>query len=176
MRPGETTTWYGTMPVQFRYTPGAAGARFFETLKKTGRFAVTHCAECRRTYLPPRLYCEECFADLSGSWHEVEPRGRVHTFTFLHVDREGRPLREPEIVAHIRIDGTDGGLVSRLRHVAPADVRIDLPVDAVLLPRRLRKGTLDDIAGFAPAGTAARQAASARSTTPGRRSRRRGGR
>lgn len=145
-------SWPGTMPVQFRYTPGVAGLRFFQTLRQKGTLAVTRCAECHTTYLPPRLYCENCFADLEGTWAEVAPRGRVHTFTVVHVDREGRRLREPEIAAFVRIDGTDGGLVTRLVNVRPGDVRIDMPVEAVLLPRRRRRATLEDIAGFAPAG------------------------
>jgi len=151
----EARRWYGTMPVQFRYTLGTAGARFFETLKKKGTLAVTRCAECGKTYLPPRVYCENCFADLQGSWMEVEPRGRIHTFTLVHLDREGGRLRQPEIAAYVRIDGTDGGLVTRLLNVRPEDVRIDLPVEGVLLPTRQRKGALDDIAGFAPIGSGA---------------------
>jgi len=144
-------TWYGAMPVQFRYTPGVAGLRFFQTLKARGMLAVTRCEACGRTYLPPRLYCEECFADLDGTWAEVPPRGRVHTYTVVHRDREGRRLPQPEILAFVQIDGTDGGLVTRLREVQPDAVRIGLPVEAVLLPRRARRATLDDIAGFAPA-------------------------
>ena len=148
--PEAARTWYGTMPVQFRYTPGAAGLRFFQTLKQKGTLAATRCAECRRTYLPPRLYCEECFADLDGTWVEVPPRGRVHAFTVVHVDREGRRLREPEIAAFVRIDGTDGGLMTRLVNVRPQDARIEMPVEAVLLPPRRRRATLDDIVGFSP--------------------------
>lgn len=151
-RPEAARTWYGTMPVRFRYTPGAAGLRFFQTLKQKGTLAATRCEECHRTYLPPRLYCEECFADLDGTWVEVSPRGRVHTFTLVHVDREGRRLREPEIAAFVRMDGTDGGLVTRLVNVRPADARIEMPVEAVLLPPRRRRATLDDIVGFAPQG------------------------
>ncbi|MGH2398857.1 MAG: Zn-ribbon domain-containing OB-fold protein [bacterium] len=150
--PEAARTWHGTMPVQFRYTPGAAGLRFFQTLKQKGTFAATHCEECQQTYLPPRLYCEECFADLGGAWMEVPPRGRVHSFTLVHADREGSPLREPEIVAFVRIDGTDGGFVARLVNLRPADVHFEMPVEAVLLPPRRRRGTLDDIVGFAPPG------------------------
>lgn len=146
-------TWYGTMPVQYRYTPGAAGLRFFQTLKARGMLAATRCEECHRTYLPPRLYCEECFADLTGTWTEVAPRGRVHTFTLVHLDQDGRRLREPELVAFIRIDGTDGGLIARLVNIRPADVRMEMPVEAVLLPPRRRRALPDDIIGFAPAGS-----------------------
>ena len=34
-------------------------------MRRTGRFAVTRCPECSTTYLPPRIYCRDCFADLS---------------------------------------------------------------------------------------------------------------
>ena len=145
-----TRVWHGTMPVEFLYTPGAAGLRFFQTLKQKGVLAVTSCAECNVTYLPPRLYCENCFADLGSAWREVSGRGRVHTFSLVHVDREGRRLERPEIVAFVRIEGTDGGLVTRLVNVAPSDVRLDMPVEMVLQPPRRRRAVLTDIVGFTP--------------------------
>lgn len=146
----EPRVWKGVMPVQFLYTAGVAGERFFQTLKRKGVFAATHCEECRITYLPPRIYCERCFADLSKAWRVVAPVGRVHTYTLVHVDRDGHPLSSPELVACVRIEGTDGGLVSRLLEIAPADVHIDMPVELVLAPSRKRRGTLDDILGFRP--------------------------
>ncbi|HXF82270.1 MAG TPA: Zn-ribbon domain-containing OB-fold protein, partial [bacterium] len=124
----------GTMPVRFRYTPGAAGLRFFETLRAKGLLAATRCPTDGITYLPPRLYCEECFADLSGTWLELPARGHVHAFTVVHVDRQGRALARPEIAAFVRIAGTDGGLVTRLLNVEPAAVRTGLEVEAVLRP------------------------------------------
>lgn len=149
-----TRVWHGTMPVEFLYTPGAAGLRFFQTLRRKGVLAATHCAECNVTYLPPRLYCENCFADLGDAWQEVPGRGRVHTFTLVHVDREGRRLEHPEIVAFVRIDGTDGGLVTRLVNVAPSDVQLDMPVEMVLRPPRRRRAVLTDIIGFTAAAPA----------------------
>lgn len=146
--------WYGTMPVQFRYTPGAAGLRFFQTLKQKGVLTATHCAECAVTYLPPRVYCEQCFADLSGAWREVPGRGRVHTYTVVHVDREGRPLARPDVVAFVRIEGTDGGLMTRLIGVTPADVSMEMPVEMVLEPPRQRRARLSDIKGFRPVQSA----------------------
>ncbi len=136
------------MPVQFLYTAGVAGERFFQTLRTKGVLAVTTCPECRITYLPPRLYCERCFADLSDTWKDVPPTGRVHTYTVAHQDQDGRPV-DPQVVAFVRIDGTDGGLVGHLLNVRPQAVRLEMPVEAVLVPPRRRRGTLDDIAGFA---------------------------
>jgi hypothetical protein len=154
-----TRVWHGTMPVEFLYTLGAAGLRFFQTLKQKGTLAVTVCAECRVTYLPPRLYCENCFADLGTAWRDVAGRGRVHTFTLVHVDREGRRLDRPEIVAFVRIDGTNGGLVTRLLNVAPSEVRVDLPVEIILQAPRRRRGGPADIVGFTPVRSAPKSTA-----------------
>src|SRR2546428_5780592 len=115
----QARVWHGTMPVQYLYTPGVAGARFFQTLRRKGLFAVTTCAECHVTYLPPRLYCERCFADLSEAWTEVAPSGRVHTYTGVHKDQDGRPLDPPQVVAFVRIDGTGGGLIGRMLRLRP---------------------------------------------------------
>jgi len=142
--------WYGSIPVRYLYTAGVAGERFFHNLRQKGRLSVTRCAECQITYLPPRIYCSQCFADLTDAWSDVAPEGYVHTYTILHVDHAGQRLRNPEVIAFIRIEGTDGGLVSRLLDVRPADVRADMPVAAVLAPARRRRGTLADIRGFAP--------------------------
>lgn len=144
------TVWRGRMPVEFLYTAGAAGERFFQTLRRRGRFEATHCDECNLTYLPPRIYCERCFADLSDTWREVPLTGRVHTFTVVRMDGQGRPLPAPEVIAYVRIDGTDGGLVARLLKAAPGDVQLEMPVKAVLAAPRKRRGTLDDLLGFAP--------------------------
>ncbi len=144
--------WKGTIAVKYLYTAGVAGERFFQTLRRQGRLAVTRCMECKITYLPPRIYCEQCFADLSEAWADVAPEGHVHTYTVVYVDHNGQRLESPEVIAFIRIEGSDGGLVSRLLDVQPADVHADMPVAAVLAPPRRRRGTLADIVGFAPRG------------------------
>jgi len=148
--PAVPRQWPGNIPVQYLYTAGVAGERFFQTLRRKGRLAVTRCAQCQLTYLPPRLYCEQCFADLSDAWGDVAPQGHVHSYTTVHVDREGHRLPAPEIIAFIRIDGTDGGLVSRLLRVDLSDLRLEMSVQAVLAPLRRRRGTLDDLLGFSP--------------------------
>jgi uncharacterized OB-fold protein len=138
------------MPVQYLYTAGVAGERFFQTLKTRGVFCATTCPQCRITYLPPRLYCEHCFADLSDTWSEVAPQGRVHSYTIVHQGQDGQPLKVPQIIAFVRIDGSDGGLTGRLLHIQSQDVRLEMLVDATLLPPRQRRGRLDDIVGFTP--------------------------
>jgi uncharacterized OB-fold protein len=140
----------GTMPVQYLYTAGAAGERFFQAIKTKGVFMATTCRECQITYLPPRVYCERCFADLSETWSQVPSTGRVHSYTVVHQDQDGQPVGPPQIVAFVRMDGTDGGLIGRVLQSSLTDVHLEMPVEAVLRPARARRGTLDDIVGFAP--------------------------
>src|SRR2546422_9609104 len=128
------------MPVQYLYTAGVAGERFFQTLRRKGVFAVTTCAECQVTYLPPRLYCERCFADLSEAWAEVAPSGRVHTYTVVHEDQDGRPLDPPQVVAFVRIDGTSGGLIGRMVDLRAQVVQVVEPVGGGLRHARRRPG------------------------------------
>lgn len=139
--------WEGQIGVSFRYTAGAAGERFFQTLRARGTLAVTRCPECGTTYLPPRVYCPKDFQDLSDRWAEVPPRGKVHTFTLMHQDLDGRPLRPPLLVGFVQIDDTDGGLLAPLR-LDLARVRIGQPVSAVLRPKRKRRGVIEDILHF----------------------------
>lgn len=139
--------WSGAIPVAFRYTAGVAGERFFDVLRRRGRLSVTRCPECGTTYLPPRLYCRQCFVDLSAHWDEVPPRGTVHTFTVVRRDRRGRTLPQPQVVGVVAIDGTDGSLLVPLAG-PPEAVRIGQRVEAVLRPARERRGTIRDIVHF----------------------------
>ncbi len=146
---GDALTWRGDMPTEGRYTAGIAGERFFRAIKDEGRFLAAVCLECDITYMPPRLYCEECFAHLED-WIEVEPIGHVHTFTVVHHDLDEQPLPEPRIMAFVALDETDGGLVHYLDEVDPEDVYLGMPVEPVLKDPSERKGSITDIRYFRP--------------------------
>lgn len=142
--------WHGDMPTQGRYTVGVAGERFFREIKEKAQLLATVCLDCDITYMPPRLYCEQCFAHLD-EWIEVEPLGHVHTFTILHRDLDGEPLPEPEILAFVTLDDTDGGLVHYLGEVEAEDVFLGMPVEAVFKSEDERGGSITDIEYFRPA-------------------------
>jgi len=145
----DALTWEGEIPITSRYTAGLAGERFFREIKDNGRFLGTRCPECGLTYVPPRLYCEQCFAHLE-EWVEVPSTGRVHTFTVVHFDLDGNPLPDPRVIAFIRLDSTDGGLVHYLGEVEPDQVCIGMCVEAVFKEKAERKGGILDIAYFRP--------------------------
>jgi len=141
--------WRGEIPVSFAYTMGVAGERFFRELRDNARLLGSRCDACNYTYLPPRLYCERCFAALER-WLEVGPRGTVEAVTAAHLDLEGRPLAQPIVLALIRLDGADGLLVHKLGGAKAAEVSIGQRVEPVFQPRRRRQGSILDIRYFRP--------------------------
>jgi len=147
---GKAIPWYGNIPIESRYTVGIAGERFFREVKDNARFLGTRCSNCDLTYVPPTMYCERCFTRLE-EWVEVASRGTVHTYTVLHVDLEGSPLAEPEILAFVKLDGSDGGLVHRLGGVSPDEMGIGMTVEAVFKAKAKREGSILDIEYFRPA-------------------------
>ena len=145
--PQAPPAWRGDLPVSSRYTFGLAGERFFRALKDEGVIYGSHCPRCEVTYVPARIFCERCMAELDD-WRDVGTRGEVHTFTLLFVDLDGGLMDEPELVAFVRIE--DGGFVHRLGEVDPEEVYIGMPVEAVLKPKEEREGSITDLAYFKP--------------------------
>ncbi len=142
--------WPGEMPVRFLYTVGVAGERFLRELMENGRFLGSRCPACRYTYLPPRLYCERCFAELTD-WVEVGPQGTIEALTVAHVGLDGQPLAQPETFALIRLDGADGLLFHRV--AAAEDLEIGATVEPVFKRRAARTGSILDIQHFRPASS-----------------------
>lgn len=145
----KTKKWDGEIPVHYLYTYGLAGENFFRAVKDKGTFVATRCTKCNVTYVPPRIYCERCFAELTN-YSDVGTKGTVETYTVCHESLEGKRLQKPEIIAGVRIDGTDGGLVHRLAGIEPGNVKIGMKVEAVFAEPAKRTGAITDILHFRP--------------------------
>jgi uncharacterized OB-fold protein len=148
--PAGPAAWIGDLPVANRYTFGIAGERFFRAIKDEGVILGSECPECDLTYVPARIFCERCMAELD-QWKDVGIRGEVYTFTLLFVDMEGIALEQPEIVAFVRLG--DGGLIHRLAEIDPEQVEIGMPVEAVFKAKKQREGSILDITHFRPVKT-----------------------
>ena len=144
-RPEDFRHWFGDMEAQYVYSSGIAGDKFFTALKK-GKILASKCGKCSKVYVPPRMYCEDCFCEIA-EWFEVANEGVVDTYTIVHVDIDENPLDTPEIYAFIRIKGTDGGFVHKL-HVHVESVAIGMAVKAVFKKEREREGKITDILYF----------------------------
>ena len=145
----DLTHWRGRIPVNYVYTTGRAGEKFFRGIIN-GQLLAAECSACGVVYLPPRTYCERCFARLEDSYVKVLPQGRVHTFTLCHKNLDGSRRPTPILVAMVKIDQTDGGLVHYLGGVKPEEVYIGMSVEAVFKPKKQRKGSILDIKYFRP--------------------------
>src|SRR5439155_7368868 len=98
------------LDLEYEWDAGEAMGAFLEGMRD-GRIVATVCSACGRTLVPPRKFCERCFRP-TDSWTEVEPIGRVETFSICHVRWDMVPLDPPEIPAVIRLDGaSDGGFL-----------------------------------------------------------------
>jgi hypothetical protein len=139
----------GHMEADYAYTRGIAGDRFFEEIKKNAQIMGAKCKKCGLIYVPPRLFCEQCFEKLDD-WVNVSKSGVVHTYTVAHIDIDGSKLKEPIIWAVIKIDNAHGGLVHKLGETKPEDVKIGMRVEAVFKAKKERRGSILDIKYFKP--------------------------
>jgi hypothetical protein len=95
------------------------------------------------------MFCERCFAELE-LWVEVPARGSIFTYTVLHRDLEGGQLDPPAVLAYVKLDGADGGLVHYLGEIDPLDLCIGMEVEPVFRPASERQGSILDIRYFKP--------------------------
>jgi uncharacterized OB-fold protein len=138
-------TVHGGMPVAFHYTPGVGNTAFFEALRDRGVLLGSHCSACDFTYLPTRIFCERCFAELEPDT-ECGPGGTLESFTVGYVGIDGEPLDGPVTIGLVKLDAADTVLMHRLLSYAPW--AIAMRVKAVLAAER--KGSISDIVGFDP--------------------------
>lgn len=137
----------GDFPVSHLYTMGAAGERFFRELKDNGRLMGTRCSACDHVYVPPSMFCPNCFAALD-EWREVGPQGAVRAVTTAHIGADGQRVETPETLALVQLDGADGLLAHR---IGEADrVEIGARVEAILKDAGERTGSILDVRYFRP--------------------------
>jgi uncharacterized protein len=141
--------WEGNLEADYIYTSGLAGERFFVTLRDDGRLLAARCTVCGLDYLPPRIFCEDCFAELTD-FVDVPKEGQVAAVTVAHIDRLGAPLATPEVWAFVTFRGIRGGLVHRLL-MPPERAKAGVSVRPRLKPKKSRVGAITDIEGFEPA-------------------------
>jgi uncharacterized OB-fold protein len=138
----------GELSVSFRYTPGVGNTAFFEALRDRGAFLGSRCDECAVTYLPARIFCERCLAELEPAV-ECGPEGELLSWTIARVDVDDRPLDRAVTYGLVRLDRADTVLLHRLLDV-DGEPTIGARVRAVLASER--EGSILDIEGFAPTG------------------------
>jgi len=136
-------TVHGELPVAFHYTPGVGSTGFFEALRERGVLLGSRCEACDVTYLPARIFCERCFAELAADT-ECGPGGTLESFTTGYVGIDGEPLDTSIAIGLVKLDGADTVLMHRLLGDGPW--QIGARVEAVVSAERT--GSILDVEGF----------------------------
>jgi uncharacterized protein len=142
----EVRRWEGDFPVRHRYTPGVAGDVFFTALRDRGVLLGSRCEACAYTYVPARLFCERCFAELAADV-EVGPGGTLVSFTIAFTGLDDEPLDEPVTFGLVRLDGADALLLHR---VLDADEPLEIGERLEIVLSDERTGSILDVEGLRP--------------------------
>lgn len=108
-----------------RSDPSWLTAPFWE-LAGRGVLSRQRCRSCGHEPFPPQFACPACLGtDLE--WVVSSGRGRVYSFTVVHLAADGRPLEEPSVIADIDLE-EGWHLMSNVVGCDPAEVEIGLEV------------------------------------------------
>ncbi len=120
--------------IHYRHPAGETGSEFFRGLREK-RVLGRRCPECRRVLVPPRGFCDRCFA-ATGEWVPVGPDGVLEAFTIVAQKFTGMP-DPPYVVAYARLRDADTALVNYLRGLDLSDIPAAANRLAVGLPVRV---------------------------------------
>jgi hypothetical protein len=145
----DLTYFEGEIPVNYVYTYGLGLEKFFRALKDKGEFLACRCPDCGAVYLPCRIFCERCFAEINKTF-KVSGNGTIFSYTVCHLNMDGSEKKEPDVVGLVEMDGTEGAKMLHLIDAKPEKVKIGMKVKPVLRPASRREGEIFDIKGFKP--------------------------
>jgi hypothetical protein len=132
-------SWTDQIPFHYEYTAGVAGEKFLRGLQE-GKVLVSVCPKCGKSFLPPRMYCVDCFVE-AKKYKEAGPKGTVSALTESYVDFEGKRLVSPRIYAFVTYSGVTGGLV---QVTSGRGLRVGSNVIPKFKPVPQRKGSMLD--------------------------------
>ncbi|WP_409366381.1 Zn-ribbon domain-containing OB-fold protein [Metallosphaera sp. D4-4] len=123
-RENELVTWKDVMEVErYVYTAGPDGEKFLRGLRE-GKILGRKCPRCGRVYVPPRMYCEDCFVE-NGEYVEVkEPY--LDSFTTIYHDNADRRLDQPVTVGLVRFKGASGGLLAIVQGIPEIGKKVEI--------------------------------------------------
>lgn len=141
-----------TWNIPFRHAAGPHATRFLEELRAK-RIVGIRCTSCAKVLVPPRSFCEACFAE-TREWVPVAETGTVRSMTIQYEAFPGLP-EPPYAVGLVLLDGADTALLAFLGGVPLQDAeaamrRIGVGQRVRAVWRDRREGRITDIAHFAP--------------------------
>ena len=144
-----TVTW--TNPMPYEWSIGKYGSRFFEDIKKHGRFIGIRCPQCGKVYMPPRRLCGPCFKELD-ELVVLPVTGTLTAFSIVNypfLDPEtGQQRPIPYTYGYIRIDGADSIFSHLIHETDVSKIKVGMRVRAVFKNPAEMQGNIKDIRHF----------------------------
>jgi uncharacterized OB-fold protein len=138
-RVDELRSWTDQIPLHYEYTAGVAGEKFLRGLIE-GKILAAKCNKCGKRYLPPKMYCVDCFVEIK-KFRRVPLSGTVSAITESHVDFEGKRMAKPKVFVFVTYPGVTGGLVQA---ASGKGLRTGTKVTPRFKPASKRTGSLSD--------------------------------
>ncbi len=119
---------------------------FFLALRDEGKILGARCVRCKKTYLPPRINCSQCYRQTK--WVPLGTEGTVKTCTTVYYATSRFFSKTPFVCAYIQLDGADTLLLQNIVLDDVTQARPGMRVRALFKPER--KGEISDFY-FVPA-------------------------
>lgn len=144
---------------QYAWALGPSMSKFLLGLKD-GKIFGRVCRKCRRTLVPPRMFCDWCYGP-TDEWIEMPDTGIVETFSIAYLDADARRIKDPILIGVVDIDGANEhhGFMHFFGNCKPEELKIGMKVKAVWKPAKEREGSIRDILFFEPLKPAKKKAA-----------------
>ena len=94
-----------------------------DALKKNKLLGLK-CNECKTITVPPRMACEEC-SSMDMEIIELSGKGKIKTFTVVHVGAESRENEAPYIIVLVELD-EGSWIMGNLIDMNPAKATLEL--------------------------------------------------
>lgn len=120
---------------RFRWSTGKLMETFYKAFAEK-RILAVKCERCGYTATPPRIVCPKCNSRISEkNIVELDSEGIVQSFTVVRMKLDGKgsfvKLENPEIIAAVKLNGTDSTIFVKIGEVKPENMRVGMKVKAV---------------------------------------------
>lgn len=138
------------LDLHYQHAYGPLYGVLFDELATSRRIIGSKCPSCQCVLVPPREFCEVCFAR-TAEYVDLPDTGVVQAYSIVHIEFVGQSRKPPYVYAEIVLDGAATRLIHTIGNIDPEEaktrVRPGSRVQAVWRPDA-RSGTLDDVEYF----------------------------
>jgi uncharacterized OB-fold protein len=136
--------------IPYAYSAGETISKFLVELRDNARIMATKCPKCQQVLLPPRSFCATCFVSLKDQWVEIEPVGKLVSYSICTEAITGAP-KPPYVVAFVTLGEANTPMAQFLEGLDLSDIdkvakelKVGMPIKAVFKDKAERKASILD--------------------------------